>query len=68
MDEITSVQRALRHPGRHQSERPADFDRKQVADINRNARPTSSEYAPYAGGATASCVFRSIVITDAGGR
>ena len=27
--EITSVQRALRHPGRHQSERPADFDRNR---------------------------------------
>src|SRR3954470_200335 len=27
--EITSVQRALRHPGRHHSERPADFDRNR---------------------------------------
>jgi len=28
MEEITSNNRATRHPGRHQSERPADFDRK----------------------------------------
>ena len=27
--EITPDQRALRHPGRHQSERPADFDRNR---------------------------------------
>ena len=27
--EITSAQRALRHPGRHQSERPAEFDRNR---------------------------------------
>jgi len=32
-------------PGRHQSESPAGFDPNQVADINRNARPTSSESA-----------------------
>jgi hypothetical protein len=34
-----------RHPGRHQSEPPAGFNRNQVADINRNARPTSPESA-----------------------
>ncbi len=34
-----------RHPGRHQSESPAGFDRNQVADITRNARPTSAESA-----------------------
>jgi hypothetical protein len=28
MGEITSNHRATRHPGRHQSEWPADFDRK----------------------------------------
>src|SRR6476469_9351640 len=28
MEDITSNNRATRHPGRHQSERPADFDRK----------------------------------------
>jgi DNA replication protein DnaC len=33
MEEITTDQRAIRHPGRHQSERPADFD--------RNGWPTS---------------------------
>jgi IstB-like ATP binding protein len=33
--EITSVQAGAPHPGRHQSERPADFD--------RNRWPTSSE-------------------------
>jgi hypothetical protein len=26
----------------------AGFDRNQVADISRNARPTSAEYAPMA--------------------
>jgi hypothetical protein len=31
--EIKTHQRALRHPGRHQSERLADFDRNSVADI-----------------------------------
>ena len=34
-----------RHPGRNRSESMAGFNRNQVADINRNARPTSSEYA-----------------------
>ena len=29
MEEITTDQRATRHPGRHQSERPADFDRNR---------------------------------------
>ncbi|MBI2740684.1 MAG: DUF1254 domain-containing protein, partial [Rhodospirillales bacterium] len=39
--------RGARHPGRHQSESMAGFDRNQVADINRNARPTSAESAYY---------------------
>jgi hypothetical protein len=32
-------------PGRHQSESMAGFERSQGADITRNARPTSAEYA-----------------------
>ena len=34
-----------RHPGRHRSESIDGFNRNQVADIIRNARPTSSESA-----------------------
>ena len=37
--------RATRHPGRHQSERPADFNRNRWPTSARNARPTSSESA-----------------------
>ena len=40
-------QRATRHPGRHQSERPADFDRNRWPTSIRNARPTSSESAQH---------------------
>ena len=43
--EITTDQRATRHPGRHQSERPADLDRNRWPTSIRNARPTSSESA-----------------------